>query len=402
MRALPHLAESVYVEGTHGTAVPVFGAGTPLPAVRRHTLPGPQSHEVSLDLHLLHGSTSAASDSQSLGHWRISGAQPSHRPTSHLRIQFVVDAAGGLELMALQDKRQLTITPLEQGTQRIAVDPTGIEPASLANAWAQLEAGEGLQVQEQLVAFLQSQPDSLAAWALLAALVDEPLRKADCYRQILRFDPGNLAALAALQAIPPQEARPARPAPRPQTLPMPSLRQDGALICPRCGAVMEVRDSEPRGKHAFCPGCGAAIELPVTFGTGEAEPTGAAGAPSAAGHEGQREPETDARLRDEDALIAELVKSPPVPRAPSTATPEGGLFSRLARRLGREPAPSPRPRPTTPDSPAIPGQDPLDPKLVLQLAGGPLTAEERVQCPECGATVSRDRETCPWCSASLT
>ncbi|MFN2292151.1 MAG: hypothetical protein ACK2UC_13245, partial [Anaerolineae bacterium] len=59
------------------------------------------------------------------------------------------------------------------------------------------------------------------------------------------------------------------------------------------------------------------------------------------------------------------------------------------------------PRPASPGSRAPSDQDPLDPSLVLQLAGGPLTPEERIHCPECGATVSRDRKICPWCSASL-
>ena len=403
MRALPHLAESVHVEGPQGTTVPVFGAGTPLPAVRRHSLPGPRSDQVSLDLHVVHGSASAASDNQSLGRWRISGAQASERPSSLLRIQFIVDAAGNLDVAALQGKRQLTVTALEQGTRRIPVDPAGIEPGSLAGAWASLEAAREAEVREQLAAFLQAQPDNLAAWALLAALVDEPLRKADCYRQVLRLDPGNLAAFAALQAIPPAEAGTAGLAPEPQTLPLPARRHDGALICPRCGAVMEVRASEPQGKHAFCPGCGAIIELPATFGTPEAGPTAVAQAPMLAGDEG--EPRRHPHIEDEDALIADLARPGPVKRTPSTTAPQGSLFSRLARRLGREPAPepapSPSPTPSIPDSRAPSGQDPLDPALVLHLAGGPLTAEERVRCPECGATVSRDRETCPWCSTSL-
>jgi predicted RNA-binding Zn-ribbon protein involved in translation (DUF1610 family) len=393
MRALPHLAESVHVEGSQGATVPVFGAGTPLPAVRRYTLPGPQSQQVGLDLHVLHGS---ASQTESLGHWRISGAEPSDRRTSHLRIQFIVDAAGGLEVVALQDKRQLTITPPAQEARRLPVDPAGIEPASLASAWSQLRSGEDLQVREQVATFLQAEPDSLAGWALLAALVDEPLRKADCYRQVLRLDPGNLAAWAALQAIPPEEASPARPAPR--ALPLPSLRQDGALICPRCGAVMELREGESQGRQAFCPGCGATIELPETFEVPHHGQT-------LAGHEGQRPLRRGPDLEDEDAIVADLVKSHLPQRSGSAAAQEGGLFSRLARRFGREPAPDTAPAtrfgPAGPDPLATPGRDPLDPDLVLQLAGGPLTAEERIQCPECGAAVSRDQETCPWCSASL-
>jgi hypothetical protein len=288
---------------------------------------------------------------------------------------------------------------LEQNAERLSVDPSGIEPASLASAWSRLEAGQAAQVREELSTFLQAQPGSAAAWALLAALAEQPLRKADCYRQILRLDPGNLAALAALQAIPTEAATAAPAEPQPQALPLPTQRDDGTLICPRCRAVMEIRDGESHDQYAFCPGCGAAIKLPSTFDAPRPEPGRTAGTSPLTSYG------SDEQVDHEDALIAGLVQAN-LQRPAAAPAPKGSLFSRLARRLGREPAPdaasSAESRPTVPGSRSPTGQDPFDPALVLQLAGGPLTASERIRCRECGATISRDRESCPWCSASVT
>jgi hypothetical protein len=43
----------------------------------------------------------------------------------------------------------------------------------------------------------------------------------------------------------------------------------------------------------------------------------------------------------------------------------------------------------------------LSPDVILRLAGGPLAAEERRECPACGAIVARTENRCPWCSAPL-
>lgn len=419
MRTLPHLAATVYVGGARGTAVPLFGVGTPLPAVRRHTLPGPQSRQASLDLHVLYGGSAAAPQNRSLGHWRISGARPADRAGSHLRIQFLVDAAGNLELAALQDRVPLLVTPLDATDERLPIDPAGIEPPSLVTAWERLHAGHKPKVQEELVTLLQGQPDNLAGWALLAAVADDTVHKADCYRQMLRLDPGNLAALAALQAIPPEEASTTQPDTRSQTLLQPGLREDGTLVCPQCGAVMEIRTNEEEEKHAFCPGCGATASLPASFRGAEigSRPLDSAAlakdaanqvpvedqpAPSQApaDPDQHRGAQTTLPLEDEDALIAEIVRSRLPQRAPVPTPKDSGLLSRLAHRLRREPPP-PTLAAAGPDLQLAAAQDPLDPDVVLELAGGPLAAQERVQCPACGATVSRKQDRCPWCSAPL-
>jgi hypothetical protein len=365
MRVLPHLESSVYVEDAQGVAVPLFGAGTPLPAVRRHTLPAPHSQQVNLALHIVHGSSSLASENDSLGKWLISGAPPVERASGHLRLQFTLDAAGTLELTAVQGKEHLSVTPPQDGTPRLPVDAASIEPASLAGVWERVRAGEESQVREDLAALVQTQPDSVAAWALLAALIADPQRKADCYRQVLRLDPGNLAALAVLRSLPSAEP-----------------------IATPTAAPPHSTGAEPR------------VTTPA-----QGEPLTPVAGPERIRPEGESQPVAPAQVEDEDAIIAELLSSRPVQRSASTAPATGGLFSRLSRRLsqGRAGQESPPSSPLHPvsDLQAAPGRDPLDPGLILKLAGGPLSADERLRCPECGATISREQDKCPWCSASL-
>jgi len=44
---------------------------------------------------------------------------------------------------------------------------------------------------------------------------------------------------------------------------------------------------------------------------------------------------------------------------------------------------------------------PLTPQEILELAGQPLPVEERRNCPNCEAVISRHAKECPWCSVSL-
>jgi hypothetical protein len=47
------------------------------------------------------------------------------------------------------------------------------------------------------------------------------------------------------------------------------------------------------------------------------------------------------------------------------------------------------------------GYIPLTPHEILELAGKPLPVEERLNCPNCEAVISRFAKQCPWCSVSL-
>ena len=54
---------------------------------------------------------------------------------------------------------------------------------------------------KEITKILKADPKDVEAWSLLAAAVDEPAKKADCYRQILRIDPANEHAQSSLRAL---------------------------------------------------------------------------------------------------------------------------------------------------------------------------------------------------------
>lgn len=59
--------------------------------------------------------------------------------------------------------------------------------------------GERRLAQRDLARLLKSDPLNLTAWLLLARLLDDPLRKADCYRHALEIDPQNQTARLAME-----------------------------------------------------------------------------------------------------------------------------------------------------------------------------------------------------------
>jgi hypothetical protein len=59
-----------------------------------------------------------------------------------------------------------------------------------------------------LASMLIENKDEAEAWLLLGYLIDDPIRKRDCYYQVLRLFPGNSLALAKLQEL--GEAPPSR------------------------------------------------------------------------------------------------------------------------------------------------------------------------------------------------
>ncbi|HJS17549.1 MAG TPA: hypothetical protein VJ785_02285 [Anaerolineales bacterium] len=52
-----------------------------------------------------------------------------------------------------------------------------------------------------LASTLLKDKDQIEAWLLLGEQIDDPLRKKDCYKQVLRLSPSNLQALTQLQEL---------------------------------------------------------------------------------------------------------------------------------------------------------------------------------------------------------
>lgn len=71
--------------------------------------------------------------------------------------------------------------------------------SALDDIQALIHRGERRLAQRDLARLLKSDPLNLAAWLLLARLLDDPLRKADCYRHALEIDPQNQIARLAME-----------------------------------------------------------------------------------------------------------------------------------------------------------------------------------------------------------
>jgi hypothetical protein len=99
---------------------------------------------------------------------------------------------------------------------------------------------------------LRANPDHALAWGLLSGVVDDPAQKADCYRQILRLDPGNRSASEALRRL--------------TGAPPTSAVTEEALRCPGCNAPLEVcLVGELHDKRALCRYCGTQVDLPDSY-----------------------------------------------------------------------------------------------------------------------------------------
>jgi len=77
-----------------------------------------------------------------------------------------------------------------------------------------IETGDREGAKRALAAILRADPRNVPAWMLLAALIKDPARQADCYRQVLRLDPANPQAAARLRALQVPEASPKSPGQR--------------------------------------------------------------------------------------------------------------------------------------------------------------------------------------------
>ena len=220
----------------------------------------------------------------------------------------------------------------------------------------QINAGDRQGARLALRELLKTAPDDIDAWALLAILLSDPAEKAECYRQILRVNPGDRHAAVWLEALEPE------------------LRRSSANVVPveEQSIGEATREPGPGMEEPFRPLQGAAVPGLEDRTTGQ-----------------PLDREVDLDLSDDLAGWPEAQPRPP------------GLLERIVgRRQRRQPEDRIVVSPPVEGADAIP-RGSLNPADILRLAGGPLPPEERRKCPDCGAVVSRSDSRCPWCSASL-
>jgi hypothetical protein len=277
-----------------------------------------------------------------------------------------------------------------------------------------INAGDREGARRELVRALRADPQNVAAWELLATVLDDPPKQADCYRQILRVDPRHSQAAASLAALMGQAATPAAP-------------EGQSLRCQQCGGAMDMRFvGEMRDKRAVCPFCGHQVDVPDTYQRverrhdHESRPWGSHTVDTllvetrtdhgAAGQPVTDFPEIDdlrRRFREEglealnDDVVQELKDAGFTVSASVTTdvqaqslSGEEGRAGSLLARLGLAGA-------TGGLESATSSSAPLKPEDVVRLAGGPLPETERTECPKCGAAIPRSATRCDWCGFSL-
>ena len=288
-----------------------------------------------------------------------------------------------------------------------------------------INAGDREGARLVLVDLLEIDADNVDAWGLLAILLKDPAEQAECYRQILRIDPENRQAAVWLEAL-------ASQVPESTVQEKPFAPEGITLQCPTCGGVTEVRFvGELHDKRAFCPHCGSQIDLPDSFQRVERRrehETGPQGGsrtvesvrietrhdhgpgeslPSGAEEIDQLLQALDLPEVDEELLRRLRERAASVETGKEVATSSGVRFQkqsfleRIMRRTSEDALDDKAQTMLAGGVDDLPKPGSLDPEDIIRLAGGALPPEERRECHNCGAVVSRSATRCPWCSVPL-
>jgi len=264
-----------------------------------------------------------------------------------------------------------------------------------------INAGDRRGARIALIELLEAEPDNADAWALLAILLTDPAEQAQCYREILRINPSDRQAEIWLESLTEQVMGKPTGA---QTL----VQGPRGRSCPRCGSMVKV--SPLRGSpesRIVCPYCGFPIDPADAFGGREPIQVDEQ-LPSEESPGSQSAPEGDEleRILEEVALpgaadeIQQPIREREIPQR--QVEPKGFLDGLLGRLRGSTTGPDPEAEALVlGQEGAASAAGALSPELILRLAGGPLAPEERRNCPQCDAVVSRREARCPWCSAPL-
>ncbi len=86
--------------------------------------------------------------------------------------------------------------------------------ADLYRILGMITRGEHHDASVELTRLLQSEPQNVQAWSMLALAVGEPKKKIDCYQRVLQLEPDNHNALTQLKNLGASSANAPAPPPR--------------------------------------------------------------------------------------------------------------------------------------------------------------------------------------------
>jgi hypothetical protein len=133
-----------------------------------------------------------------------------------------------------------------------------------------MNSGDYEGAEHALVTLVSVESQNPDAWMLLGHLREEPSQKADCYRRVLRIDPGNERARDRLQKLMKETGKSLHRWDFP--------KEEKLLRCPKCSAAMNVGYiGDMKDKRVICTFCGTEIDLPDSFKRETHKPTGEQG-----------------------------------------------------------------------------------------------------------------------------
>ena len=116
--------------------------------------------------------------------------------------------------------------------------------ADLEPIQALITDGRKDEAARQLARVLSTNPGDIQAWLLMATAIDDPARKADCYRQALKLDPQNPVALGFLNG--PSQQPTSVPPPAAVEPPAPVKKNRAALPFPSRWQARHLRRKKER------------------------------------------------------------------------------------------------------------------------------------------------------------
>ncbi len=352
MKAKPKLGSTIYIEVAGDQAAPVFLAQSRLPLDWGHAFSSARINQNALDIHLLFGSSYRASENHTLGRWRVSDIAVVDRERFDIQVNVRVNTKGVVEVTAGRDDQALNVFRLPGGSAKVplVIEEVGQDQVGMEETYKPAEQGDGIS--------------------------DETLEN---------------------EALPTSQGDP------------------GAILeCEGCGGKMEVRFvGEMRDKRLVCTYCGSEAEIPDAYrrtirkNERDNKPLESHTIESVF-IEARRDglpglkPFEDSPLNDD---LRELIEQGGLEGIDDETIealkrrgfdiPSGGKSSIVStiRRLDKQNEEMKNKLPR--------GYIPLTPQEILELAGQPLPVEERRNCPNCEAVISRHAKQCPWCSVSL-
>jgi len=109
--------------------------------------------------------------------------------------------------------------------------------ADLYHILGMITRGDHHDASVELTRLLQSDPQNVQAWSMLALAVGEPQRKIDCYKRVLQLEPGNNNAISQLKNL--------GAVPENAPVPAPSPREESPIPKPVTGSLV-VNENEVR------------------------------------------------------------------------------------------------------------------------------------------------------------